>query len=246
MSRSPSAEGSTAVYEATARYLIVNGDDFGASHGINHGITEAWRDGILTSASLMVNMPASRQAAALAGDLQGLSVGLHVNLTDEGPPAVEVTDTAAIRAELRHQLEVFRDLVGRPPTHVDSHHNVHRQPELLPLFLELARESGAPMREHSPARYLEAFYGQWDGQAHLEQVSVSSLVGMLRDDSAPGVTELGCHPGYFDPDFRSVYHREREAELRTLCDPRVRRAVERLGIHLVSFGDAKRLFEGRM
>ena len=58
--------------------LIVNGDDFGASHGINLGVVEAHERGILTSASMMVDPPASAEAARSARDHPDLGVGLHV------------------------------------------------------------------------------------------------------------------------------------------------------------------------
>jgi len=51
----------------------------------------------------------------------------------------------------------------------------------------------------------------------------------------PDVTELSCHPGYVDAGFRSSYRAEREIELRTLCDPRVRRAIHERGIALIGF-----------
>ncbi len=57
--------------------LIVNGDDFGRSPGINTAIIRAHREGVLTSASLMVNEPAASEAIALARQNPGLAVGLH-------------------------------------------------------------------------------------------------------------------------------------------------------------------------
>lgn len=218
--------------------LIVNADDFGAGRGINRGIVEAHRDGILTSASLMVEMPGSEEAARLAAALPRLSVGLHAVLTGEdGAPIVDFDERERCRAELQRQVHRFAQLSGDLPTHLDSHHNVHRDPRLLPLFLELAEEHGLPLREHSRARYFSAFYGQWDGgEAHLEWISPASLVRMLAAEVGPGVTELGCHPGYVASDFRSSYSSEREVELRTLCDPAVRRAIAELDIALVGFG----------
>ena len=62
------------------RYLIVNADDFGASHGINRGIVETHQRGILTSTSLLVDTPWSQDAASLAHTAPDLSVGLHVHL----------------------------------------------------------------------------------------------------------------------------------------------------------------------
>lgn len=218
------------------RRLIVNADDFGAGRGINRGIAEAHRDGIVTSASLMVEMPGSEEAARLAAELPSLSVGLHAALTGEdGAALVDFDDSEACRAELRRQLRRFEQLVGRPPTHLDSHHNVHRDPRLRPVFLELAEELRIPLREHSWARYRSDFYGQWeDGETHLESVGPESLVRML-GELGPGATELGCHPGYVASDFRSSYAGEREAELHTLCDPAVRDAVDELGIELIDF-----------
>lgn len=218
------------------KLLIVNGDDFGAGRGVNRGVVEAHRDGILTSASLMVNMPGTEEAARLARELPALSVGIHVNLTNEGgDPVVALDDVDGCRRELADQLANFEALVGQPPTHVDSHHNVHRRPLLAPLFAELAASRGLPLREHSAVRYFPSFYGHWDGEDHLEHVSPESLRRMLRDEIGEGVTELACHPGYVEPDFASAYAAPREAELRTLCDPTLREALCDLGYRLIGY-----------
>jgi predicted glycoside hydrolase/deacetylase ChbG (UPF0249 family) len=58
---------------------------------------------------------------------------------------------------------------------------------------------------------------------------------MLTAEIGQGVTELGCHPGYVESDFHSSYSAERETELRTLCDPVVRRAIGEQGIELIDF-----------
>ena len=219
------------------KYCIVNGDDFGASKGINLGILEAHRNGVLTSTSLIVNMPCSEQAASLSRECPNLSVGLHVNFrTEEGKNALELNDTDSARTELNRQFERFRSLLDCLPTHIDSHHNVHRDPRLKPLFYELAAHYQLPLRENSPVRYFSKFYGQWDGETHFEQISVANLIKMLGQEIHDGITELSCHPGYPDPYFQSAYAVEREAELRTLCDPRVRSSLAVLQIRLVNYG----------
>jgi len=220
------------------RYLIVNADDFGASRGINRGIADAHRRGIVTSASLMVDMPAAEEAADLLRDLPELGVGLHAALTSEdGRPLIDFADAPHCRDELLRQLERFEQLVGRPPTHLDAHHNIQRDPRLREEFVAVARDHRLPLREHSLARYFSSFYGQWeDGQTHLEQVSVSALSAMLEVELYARVTELGCHPGYRDPGFATSYDIEREAEVRTLCDPRVRQRVRTLDVRLIHFG----------
>jgi chitin disaccharide deacetylase len=225
--------------DAPARYLIVNADDLGASAGVNRGILEGCARGVVTSASMMVDRPGSEDAGGALPDTRRLGVGLHVTLTSEaGDLAIE---TAACRAELERQLARFEDLTGRRPTHIDSHHNIHRDARLREEFASFAAGLDLPLREHSPARYFSSFYGQWDGETHLEQIGVESLEQMLASEIRPGVTELGCHPGYVDHDFASSYGHEREAELRTLCDPAIRTRVEALGIRLVNFADLPEL-----
>jgi chitin disaccharide deacetylase len=214
------------------KYLIVNGDDFGASRGVNRGILEAHARGILTSASLMVNMPASEDAAALARRVPELSLGLHADLDR----ATQYTSVEDLGSELGRQVNAFRRLVGRRPTHLDSHHNLHRDARLLPLFLKLARHLEVPLREYSPVRTVSEFYGQWSGESHKEQIGVQNMIRILMTEVQPGVTELCCHPGYVEPDFSTSYRAERQIELRTLCDPAIRQTIERQNIRLVNFG----------
>ncbi len=217
------------------KYLIVNGDDFGAGRGVNRGILEAYRNGILTSTSLLVDWPGSGEAADLRLE-EDLSVGLHFDL----PGRLQGTVRGVrylLRSELERQLARFQRLMGRNPTHLDAHHNVHRRPEALPVFRELAQLYGIPLRESSPVRYFSKFYGQWKGETHLEAVSAESLTLILRTEVHDGVTELGCHPGYADPSHVTSYSMEREAELCALCSPLVRRALEDERIVLLSYHD---------
>ena len=212
---------------ALAKLLIVTADDFGISHGVNRGIVQAHREGILTSTSLMVHRPASLQAAALARDCPALSVGLHLEL--------DVGGAADVAAELERQLDRFSELVGAPPTHLDSHHDVHRDPRVLPHVRAWGERMAVPVRGYSRVRHLSKFYGQWGGETHLEQISVDGLVRLLDAELGPGVTELTCHAGYVDEGLVSSYAQEREAELRTLCDPRARQALAERSIRLVGF-----------
>jgi predicted glycoside hydrolase/deacetylase ChbG (UPF0249 family) len=117
------------------RYLVVNADDFGACSGVNRGIVEAHRRGIVTSASLMVAVPGSEEAADLAREVPALSVGLHSSFQDEkGQPIAALPDPGACRTALEAQVNRFRELPGRRPTHLDSHHHVHVRPRLRPAF----------------------------------------------------------------------------------------------------------------
>lgn len=127
------------------RVLIVNADDFGLSKGQNYGIVEAYRNGVVTSTTALVNGEAIDHAAQLSHGLPALGVGMHFVLT-LGKPVSEMPgltrdgllgkwiwqmaeeDTLPldeIAHELACQYQRFIELFGREPTHLDSHHHVH-------------------------------------------------------------------------------------------------------------------------
>ncbi len=225
--------------------LIVNGDDFGRSAGINRGILECFDHGLLTSASLMTVWPASAAAAAAALERPELSVGLHLDLGEWAfrEDAWECTylrvpldDEAAIRAETERQLRVFRRLLDRDPSHLDSHQHVHRGEPARTILRELGDELGIPVRHESRVRYRGDFFGQSNlGEPQHMSLSIGAFISVLAT-LVPGVTELACHPGYAD-DLVTSYRDERAIEVETLCDDRVQRALDDLGIRLVSFLD---------
>jgi predicted glycoside hydrolase/deacetylase ChbG (UPF0249 family) len=229
------------------RRLVVNADDFGQSPGVNRGIEEAFERGIVTSTSLMVRWPAAPAAAAYARTRPALSVGLHVDLgewtCDEGGwrpvyTVVPVDDADAVAEEVSRQLRRFQELMDRRPTHLDSHQHVHRREPVRTALRAVASELGVPLREADERlRYSGAFYGQTaEGAPWPDAITPAALIDIL-ETMAPGVLELGCHPGYAD-DLETMYRLERAREVLTLCDPRVRTAIARLRIRLSSFPDA--------
>lgn len=229
---------------STGRYVIFNADDFGYSHGINRGIVEGHDRGVVTSATLVVNGRATEEAVLLAHARPALAVGLHVNFTDEAQRLIDLDDPDACRVELRRQYLCFRELMGGKPTHLDSHQHVHRHPMRRRLFEELADEEGLQLRDRAPVVFKGGFYGQWTyGVFEPERVSFEALERILRHEIGDGIYEMSCHPGYHDPALEAVYHHEREHELRTLLDPRLRPLLDELGIELVSYHDLPRRME---
>jgi hopanoid biosynthesis associated protein HpnK len=151
-----------------ARRLIVNADDFGRSHSINEAVVRAHRDGILTTASLMVNEPSASAAVELAGKNPQLGVGLHLALSHgrAALPAAHIpglvnergefsNQPAAtglryflrrglreqLRREIRAQFEKFR-ATGLTLDHVNGHLHFHLHPTVFRIVLELADEFG--------------------------------------------------------------------------------------------------------
>jgi chitin disaccharide deacetylase len=232
------------------RYLIVNSDDFGLSEGVNHGILKAHTEGILTSASLMVRQPAAAQATESARDCPRLSLGLHLDLAEwvylNGDwqlkyEVVPTRDAGAVAAEVRRQLGLFRRLLGKDPTHIDSHQHLHRHEPVRSVLLEAAHKVRVPLRECSEAvRFCGDFYGQTgEGEPFPEGVTVENLLKIFAN-LEPGWTEVSCHAGD-DELLDSVYNKERKVEMNVLCDPRVRASLDALSIRLCSFSDFLRL-----
>jgi len=214
------------------RRLIVNADDFGLSRGVNEGIVEAHARGIVTSASLMVNRAAANQAAELAREHPGLSVGLHFEETGSS----DLDDPAYAEREFTAQLERFRELVGAEPTHVDSHHHVHVTDQRLPTFMRLVAPLGVPLRRAGQVAYIGGFWAHWEeGVTELDYVRRPFLLELITTEAVTGFTELACHPARITGDFSSRYLREREVELQTLTSPRLREDVEAAGVRLVSY-----------
>jgi chitin disaccharide deacetylase len=221
-----------------AKHLIFNADDFGASTGVNRGILECHIHGVVTSTSFMVTGRAVSEAVSMSRDHPALAIGLHWDVCGEDEREFDLSHLPAVRDEFRRQLDEFHRLMGRMPTHVDSHRHAHREKHVMPVFRELVEPLGVPLRDDGGVRFVGGFYAQWEWMVtELEHISVPSLQNMLRAEVSDGWTEFSCHPGYVRPDYRTIYAHEREVEIGTLTDPRVRRTIEDLGIRLVSYND---------
>lgn len=220
------------------KHLIFNADDFGASAGVNRGIIECHTRGVLTSASLMVTGRTAEEAAALSRAHPKLSVGLHFDVWGEDERSFDIDNLQAVREEFGRQLGEFQRWMGRQPTHVDSHRHVHREKNLMPLFRELVAPLGVPLRGDGQVKFVGGFYAQWEWRVtNREYVSAPFLQKILREEVGEGWTEISCHPGYISPDYAAVYSTEREEEVRTLIDARIRETIDELGIRLASYAD---------
>lgn len=253
--------------------LIVNADDLGRSRGVDLGIVAAFEHGIVTATTLMANAPGAEHAAELARAHPELDVGVHLVLTYARPlsdpaliPSLVERDGSFPRSpsailgldrvdrdealvEYRAQYARARGLLGSGPSHLDTHHWVHDEPALEWAIGELARETGAVVRQHDAAqrerlrargaRTPDSFCRAFQHGHNVEVASLLKILEAIAGDGA-GTTELMCHPGQAgDSELltTSGYARERPVELATLTSPAVREAVERHGLTLSTFRD---------
>jgi len=168
--------------------LIVNGDDFGLTAGVNRAILELHGAGVLTSASLLARGRATDEAIDIARATPSLGVGCHVVLVDGNPvlspgkiPTFVNRSTgcfhtsltsflmrlftgrirsAEIEAEAAAQIALLQGR-GLPLTHIDTHKHTHMFPAVLRPVLRAARAAGiyAVRNPFEPAWSLRATHG---------------------------------------------------------------------------------------
>jgi chitin disaccharide deacetylase len=144
------------------RRLIINADDLGRSEEINAAVIQAHRNGVLTSASLMVNEPAFPSAVRAARQNPGLGVGLHLALlcgraalsASQIPGLINANGQFShnplrvglryffqprlreqLRAEIHAQFARFRS-TGLPLDHLNGHLHLHLHPAVLRILME--------------------------------------------------------------------------------------------------------------
>lgn len=237
------------------RIVIINADDLGYDPAVSRGILEAMRAGVVTSATLMVNMPHSEEAARAA---QGLALGLHFNLCRcppvsrsfpsellaEGQLSESLASrlpVSAVEEEVSAQLQRLLDWTGRRATHIDVHKHMHRHENVLAGVLRAAKAAGLPVRaldaqmrqavRAAGIATTDAFLGDAGKDAYWTLAQLEADLKKVND----GVTELMCHPGYAPTHISSGYSGQREVELRTFTHPRARQLIDESGVSLGNF-----------
>lgn len=265
------------------RRLIINADDYGLTPGVSAGIRQAHLGGVVTSTTAMANLPGLESDLRELSECPGLGVGLHLVLT-RGPavlPPEEVPSllgpNGLLRKSLSHLARVKEDEVKREwlaqlkrftlqrgrPTHLDSHHNVHLLPNLVDVFVDVARAAGCGrVRLISPADLgwaagpatpvyrLYARHAQrkftaagLSGPSRTfgwlpsgQELSLALVEGWLRR-LGDGVSELVCHPGVPDQLLleRSGLREARGRELALLTCGDLKALLARHEVQLVSY-----------
>jgi predicted glycoside hydrolase/deacetylase ChbG (UPF0249 family) len=254
------------------RILIVNADDCNLTEGVTRGILETHQRGLVTSTTVMVNLPGLERTRDLLEAVPALDVGLHLNLTF-GPPVLppapgaslvdasgrfvrdpprqaQAADPRHIREELAAQAGRFQAVFGRRPSHLDSHHHVHRFPGVFEAVLDLAAWLGVALRAVSSemagrirARGLatpDHLIGDVGQEPYWTRERLLATLPSLEE----GVTELACHPGYADDALRSSYAAQRDAEREALCDLSVVEAWRGAGVRLAGYRELATLTAG--
>ncbi|MDY0394179.1 chitin disaccharide deacetylase [Virgibacillus halophilus] len=228
--------------------VLFNADDFGLTRGVTDGIIQAHVDGLVSSATLMMNGKAVNYAVTQAKRHPSLDVGVHLVLTWGKPLSDDVAElldndgcfkfkntyaempapnTEQVEKEWRAQLEAFL-ATGLPLHHIDSHHHVHGWEPLKDVVVLLAKEYQVPVRyvdslkDHPDICLTESLFLDFYDDGVREDIFKRLL--QVKTSSV----EVMTHPAIVDDALREVssYTDKRQEELRLLTSLPIPAGVE--------------------
>ena len=208
--------------------LLINADDFGFSKGVNYAIFECFKQGTISSTSMMVNMPAFDHAIELMKQNPGLfHVGLHLGpsvdysilkglktLTDDNGHFYHIEEIIAnadieeVRQEYQAQMDKFL-ATGFKPTHIDWHWC--HTPVQIQVAMELAKKYNIPLRAHSKeieerfsnygVKFVSNHYNDFYNHNQKEPITTpENLIKILKARLEEGCPEMSMmvHPAFVD------------------------------------------------
>lgn len=244
--------------------VIFNADDFGLSQGVNLGIMEAFKNGVVRSTTIMAGMAGFDHAAALAKENPGLKIGIHLTLTggrSVGGVYKTITDedgnflklstfTDKIKkinlkeVEKEFEAQIQKVLsAGIEVDHFDSHHHVHTLAGIEDIYLKLAKKYNKKIRfqkkellngEYTDLQTTDGFTESF----YAENVTVDHLKQIISEQTGESL-EIMCHPAYVDYDLyqSSSYYIKRIMELHVLTGVELKDYLTQNHIQICSYSD---------
>jgi predicted glycoside hydrolase/deacetylase ChbG (UPF0249 family) len=219
------------------KFVIINADDFGLSDGVCKSILNLFEERAISSTSLMVAAPNAIENIKKWNGKQLLGqAGVHLQLTNGSPISssnevlslIETTSSKfrdprggtpvklnEVEKEWRKQIEIATELLGGNPTHLDSHHGVHRIPELFNIYVGLGKEYNIPLRgavagdirtkiELEKINASVAIVREWTGKGLNSENLISQLTKVSQDNPNENIIEIIAHPGFCDEYLKSI------------------------------------------
>lgn len=235
--------------------VIINADDFGYCEAVNYGILESYRQGIVSSTSLMANMPGFDHAAAILKENPKLGLGIHLTLTCYKPVGtgyhsltdeqgyfikndLDAFDMDEVFTEWCLQMEKIQ-AAGLQVDHIDSHHHLHNDQRFAQAFQKFYQRYPLPIRDGLSYSMEFTKGAKLFGKFYKQNVSTSFLQQFFQTMEEDQPYDIMCHPAYVDS-FLSTstsYALERMKEYDVLTDELLKECLHQQNIQLITYRD---------
>ena len=215
------------------RRLIINADDCNLTPGVTRGILLAHDRGVVTSTTLMMNLPLLEKTVREIKKRRLLGLGVHLNVTFAKPLSrpsqvstllkpdgsfrrpedyqKKLPEERDLIREYEAQVKFFEKSFGRKPDHLDTHHHLHNLPVFFRALAFVARKWRLPVRR-------SALFERLDSRETAALKTTDYLFGNLEakflwqpgpfwgvvENLPEGTSEIACHPGFYDSELRRV------------------------------------------
>ncbi|NVK17233.1 MAG: ChbG/HpnK family deacetylase [Methylocystaceae bacterium] len=217
--------------------VIINADDFGLTDGICDAIYDLFEIKAITSTTLMTAaIGAVDRISKYNLSILPEQVGVHLQLTGGKPlsplsnvPSLldkrtglfkDFRSTAVrpnideVELEWDNQIKTAIDLLGCTPSHLDSHHGMHRRPELTPIYIKLAKKYKIPVRgalgtvghkiRECGVPCTVALVKNWTTKSLNEEALKNDIMSCIENFPMEGYIEIVTHPGFYDNELASI------------------------------------------
>ncbi|MFA6600241.1 MAG: ChbG/HpnK family deacetylase [Candidatus Omnitrophota bacterium] len=242
--------------------LIVNADDCNLTKAVTEAILDCHGRGIVSSTTFLINLPLRSAQVKRLKARKSLGVGLHLNVTLGQPLSApeEVRSLTGAEGEflgLRRllvgqpvrqevfgeycrQIDRFRKVFGRLPTHLDTHHQMHDRSLFLEALVAAAKRYKLPVRrsrsmeQKRRAGTPDFLFGSLDPACSWTGHALTEVLRNLPE----GTSEIMCHPGQTDVALKAISSMTsaRDREYRIFCQSRFRKMLGDLGVFLTHYG----------
>lgn len=245
--------------------VIINADDFGLTDGCNKGIVKGIKDGVVTSTTVMMNMPYANKGIEMLKSMSFKSAGVHLTLTCGEPtlPAEEIPSLVdnenrfyrrraelfpklrleEVEKELRNQIELFIK-TGSKPSHLDSHHHIHMYDGIREVVAKLAKEYNLPLRyaNEETKQYLKENNIPTTDNFSMDFYGKNTSINRMKEileNASNGTIEIMVHPAIVDKELESLssYSANRSKELEILISRELKNWFIEKDIKLIGFNN---------
>lgn len=196
--------------------IIINADDWGLSPLFNKGILALMKKGIISSTTVMINQKYIEPEKLL--NLDNISIGLHLEL-----------DNKSKISEVEEQIIKFKQVFNKYPSHLDGHQHCHIFPEHIGNVVKVAKKYSLPVRSRfneDREFFIKNKIKTVDLFLSWHPKRIDELIKKINNINA-NVSEVVCHPGYFDKNCNYSYNKQREKELKFLQSSKFLAAIKK-------------------